>query len=99
MDDNNGDAELNNQLAASPKVRLVVNKVREGLIRSKNIGAAMAGSMEGSSGQAQTSPVLVFLEAHIVVNQCWLEPLLQQLLRNPHSAALPVVDVLDDEPP
>jgi hypothetical protein len=89
VDDNNGDTALNEKLALFPKVRLLVNEAREGLAQSKNIGGKAASS---------PSSVLVFLEAQVVVNRCWLEPLLQQLIRNPMGVALPTTDELHSPP-
>ncbi|XP_046579950.1 polypeptide N-acetylgalactosaminyltransferase 3-like [Haliotis rubra] len=51
-----------------PRIKLLRNKQREGLIRSRLFGADVA-----------QGEVLVFLDAHMEVNHGWVEPLLQRL--------------------
>jgi polypeptide N-acetylgalactosaminyltransferase len=53
------------------KVRLVRNKEREGLIRTRTVGAI-----------ASTADVVIFLDAHCEVNRNWLPPLLAPIRRN-----------------
>jgi len=71
--------------ALHPKVRVHHNDQRQGLIKAKVTGASLT-----------TSPVIVFLEPHCIANRQWLEPLLEQLAREPQSAAVPIIDVIPE---
>ena len=66
------------------QVRLMRNKARQGLIRSKNIGA------EESRGE-----VVVFLDAHCEVNTNWLPPLLAPIVEDKRTVSVPLVDKID----
>lgn len=68
----------------SPLVRFHRNYVREGLIRSRNIGVAYAGG-----------DYVVFLDSHCEVNQGWLEPLLDRLSVDSSAVLSPVIDIID----
>jgi len=68
-----------------PKVVIIHNGEREGLIRSKVLG-----------GRAARGSVLIFLEAHVEVNENWIQPLLQVVHRNPKAIAVPQIDVIPD---
>merc|ERR1719343_686581 len=67
--------------AISEKVRVLALPEREGLIRAKMKGVAMA-----------KAPVLIFLEAHCRASQHWLEPLLQRLKLFPKALVMPTLD-------
>uniref|UniRef100_A0A0N5AIE0 Polypeptide N-acetylgalactosaminyltransferase n=1 Tax=Syphacia muris TaxID=451379 RepID=A0A0N5AIE0_9BILA len=66
------------------KVKLVRNKDREGLIRTRSIGA-----------QHATGDVVIFLDAHCEVNINWLPPLLAPIRRNRKVMTVPVIDGID----
>ncbi|CAK0878255.1 unnamed protein product, partial [Prorocentrum cordatum] len=67
--------------AISEKVRVLALPKREGLIRAKMKGVAMA-----------KAPVLFFLEAHCRASPHWLEPLLQRLKLFPKALVMPTLD-------
>lgn len=72
--------------AMSPKVRVVKNEERMGLIKAKMKAVELA---EGD--------VLVFMEAHCIVNRQWLEPLLSRLADAPHALVQPTLDIIPQE--
>ena len=67
------------------KVKIVRQKKREGLIRSRLAGAA-----------AVTGDVIVFLDSHIEATEGWLEPLVDLISQNRTTVVTPVIDVIDD---
>ncbi|CAJ1432879.1 unnamed protein product [Effrenium voratum] len=73
--------------AIHPKVQVHRNEKRQGLIRSKVIGAALI-----------SSPVIVFMEPHCVVSKQWMEPLLEQLaLAKDHGTlVMPILDIIPE---
>ncbi|KAJ1519583.1 hypothetical protein ONE63_004858 [Megalurothrips usitatus] len=66
------------------KVRLIRNKEREGLIRTRSRGA-----------QEAHGEVIVFLDAHCEVNTNWLVPLLAPIYRDRTVMTVPVIDGID----
>ncbi|KAH9499288.1 Polypeptide N-acetylgalactosaminyltransferase 10 [Bulinus truncatus] len=68
------------------KVKLVRNKERQGLIRSRIIGA------DHTSGS-----FIVFLDAHIEVNVNFLPPLIEPMVMDYRTIVCPVVDVIEKD--
>ncbi|XP_045127026.1 N-acetylgalactosaminyltransferase 7-like isoform X2 [Portunus trituberculatus] len=68
------------------KVRLIRNKERAGLIRTRTTGA------EEARGE-----VVLFLDAHCEVNRNWLPPLLAPIYRDKYTMTVPVIDGIDHD--
>lgn len=77
---------LNDYMMKLGKVKIVRNKQREGLIRSRLSGFSVA-----------TADVVTFLDSHCECTKGWLEPLLDRIARNESYVVCPVIDVIDDE--
>ena len=67
-----------------PKVRLRRLPQREGLIRARVFGAQMA-----------KGDVLVFLDAHVICNQDWVQPLIAAIKQDTGTVAIPMVDTIE----
>ncbi|XP_067943825.1 putative polypeptide N-acetylgalactosaminyltransferase 10 [Watersipora subatra] len=68
------------------KVKVVRAKKREGLIRTRLLGA-----------KAATGDVLIFLDSHCEANVNFLPPLLDPIAENSKTVVCPFIDVLDFE--
>uniref|UniRef100_A0A3Q3DJM8 Polypeptide N-acetylgalactosaminyltransferase n=1 Tax=Hippocampus comes TaxID=109280 RepID=A0A3Q3DJM8_HIPCM len=77
---------LDHYMANFSKVRVIHLKERQGLIRARMAGAAVA-----------TGEVLTFLDSHVECNVGWLEPLLERIYLDRSKVACPVIDVISDQ--
>ena len=69
-----------------PKIKVLRNFERQGLVRSRIYGALNAAG-----------EVLTFLDSHIECNVDWLQPLLYQLTQKPRGIVSPVIDPIKAE--
>uniref|UniRef100_A0A8C7WR90 Polypeptide N-acetylgalactosaminyltransferase n=1 Tax=Oryzias sinensis TaxID=183150 RepID=A0A8C7WR90_9TELE len=69
-----------------PKVRILRTKKREGLIRTRLLGA---GAAKGE--------VITFLDSHCEANVNWLPPLLDRIVQNRKTIVCPMIDVIDHD--
>lgn len=86
VSDGNEDSREKELTAMSPKVKVIALPERQGLIRAKMKGV-----------EAASAPVIVFMEAHVIVNRDWLRPLLQRLVLNPRTLAMPALDIIPQD--
>ena len=77
--------QLEDDIAALAKVRLLRTNKREGLIRARLIGA-----------YDSTGKTLVFLDSHCECAEGWIEPLLDPIARNPKASVVPLIEIIDD---
>uniref|UniRef100_A0A4W3GWE5 Polypeptide N-acetylgalactosaminyltransferase n=1 Tax=Callorhinchus milii TaxID=7868 RepID=A0A4W3GWE5_CALMI len=75
---------LEEHMARFPKVRIMRTRKREGLIRTRLLGASVA-----------KGEVLTFLDSHCEANVNWLPPLLDQIAQNHKTIVCPMIDVID----
>ncbi|XP_054644044.1 polypeptide N-acetylgalactosaminyltransferase 5 isoform X2 [Dunckerocampus dactyliophorus] len=78
--------QLDKYMSQFPKVRIIRLKERQGLIRARLAGAAVA-----------KGEVLTFLDSHVECNVGWLEPLLEQVYLDRRKVSCPVIDVISDQ--
>uniref|UniRef100_A0A183BSR4 Glyco_trans_2-like domain-containing protein n=1 Tax=Globodera pallida TaxID=36090 RepID=A0A183BSR4_GLOPA len=76
---------LDEYMAQFKKVRVLRLEKREGLIRARLRGAALA------KGQ-----VITYLDSHCECMDGWIEPLLDRIHKNSSTVVCPVIDVIDD---
>ncbi|XP_060791267.1 polypeptide N-acetylgalactosaminyltransferase 10 [Neoarius graeffei] len=79
-------APLEEYMARLPKVRIVRTQKREGLIRTRLLGASLA-----------TGQVITFLDSHCEANVNWLPPLLDRIKQNRKTIVCPMIDVIDHD--
>uniref|UniRef100_A0A3P9KEK1 Polypeptide N-acetylgalactosaminyltransferase n=1 Tax=Oryzias latipes TaxID=8090 RepID=A0A3P9KEK1_ORYLA len=77
---------LEEYMARLPKVRILRTKKREGLIRTRLLGAAAA-----------KGEVITFLDSHCEANINWLPPLLDRIALNRKTIVCPMIDVIDHD--
>jgi len=76
---------LDDYMAQFPKVKVLRLDKREGLIRARLRGAAIAGG-----------EVLTYLDSHCESMEGWIEPLLDRIAKDKTTVVCPVIDVIDD---
>ncbi|XP_030649314.1 polypeptide N-acetylgalactosaminyltransferase 10 isoform X2 [Chanos chanos] len=79
-------APLEDYMVRMPKVRILRTKKREGLIRTRLLGALAA-----------KGEVITFLDSHCEANVNWLPPLLDRIAQNRKTIVCPMIDVIDHD--
>uniref|UniRef100_A0A3B3Z339 Glycosyltransferase 2-like domain-containing protein n=1 Tax=Poecilia mexicana TaxID=48701 RepID=A0A3B3Z339_9TELE len=79
--------QLDEYMSQFPKVRIIRLRERQGLIRARLAGAAVAKGKD----------VLTFLDSHIECNVGWLEPLLERVYLDRKKVPCPVIEVISDK--
>ncbi|XP_012706922.3 polypeptide N-acetylgalactosaminyltransferase 10 [Fundulus heteroclitus] len=77
---------LEEYMVRLPKVRILRTKKREGLIRTRLLGA-----------DAAKGEVITFLDSHCEANVNWLPPLLDRIAQNRKTIVCPMIDVIDHD--
>ncbi|XP_033116126.1 polypeptide N-acetylgalactosaminyltransferase 10-like [Anneissia japonica] len=77
---------LEQYMSRFPKVKLLRNARREGLIRTRLAGA-----------YAATGDVILILDSHCEVNVNWLPPLLDRIASNRKRIVCPMIDVIGND--
>ncbi|CAL8267693.1 unnamed protein product [Lota lota] len=75
--------QLDEYMKKLPKVRIIRLKERQGLIRARLEGAAVA-----------KGKILTFLDSHVECNVGWLEPLLERVYLDRRKVVCPVIEVI-----
>ncbi|KAF7665227.1 hypothetical protein LDENG_00148990 [Lucifuga dentata] len=78
--------QLDEYMSQLPKVRIVRLKERQGLIRARLAGAAVA-----------KGDILTFLDSHVECNVGWLEPMLERIYMDRKKVPCPVIEVISDK--
>ncbi|CAD5118027.1 DgyrCDS6767 [Dimorphilus gyrociliatus] len=86
VDDHSDDPTDGLELEKINKVKVIRNEKRQGLIRSRIVGADKA-----------VAPVLTFLDSHCECGYLWLEPLLLRIKENYRAVVSPIIDILSME--
>lgn len=84
IDDLKENLDTEVQSIDAKRIRILRNKQREGLIRSRVYGARNC-----------TGDVLLFLDSHVEANVCYAEPLLNRIRENRNVVAIPVIDIIN----
>ncbi|XP_076025042.1 polypeptide N-acetylgalactosaminyltransferase 10-like [Genypterus blacodes] len=77
---------LEEYIVRLPKVRILRTQKREGLIRTRLLGATAA-----------RGEVITFLDSHCEANVNWLPPLLDRIAQNRKTIVCPMIDVIDHD--
>ncbi|XP_055629524.1 putative polypeptide N-acetylgalactosaminyltransferase 9 [Toxorhynchites rutilus septentrionalis] len=77
--------QLDDYVRSLSKVRILRASERQGLIRARLLGA-----------RNSTAPVITFLDAHVECTVGWLEALLDSVVRNWTTIAIPTIDWIDE---
>ncbi|KAG5672039.1 hypothetical protein PVAND_002201 [Polypedilum vanderplanki] len=78
--------QLDEFVKTNIKIRLIRLPERKGLIYARNIGASEA-----------KSEILVFLDSHIECTKGWIEPLIDRVILNATTIAVPVIEIINDQ--
>ncbi|XP_041462196.1 polypeptide N-acetylgalactosaminyltransferase 10-like [Lytechinus variegatus] len=77
---------LDDYMSGFPKVKIIRLDKRQGLIRTRLLGAKPA-----------TGEVVLFLDSHCEANYNWLPPLLERIALNHRRIVCPMIDVISNE--
>ena len=89
VDDMSYDAPL-----LAPLERFIEHDSRISLMRNEDRYGLIVSRMRGA--RAAKAPVILFLDAHSEVNVGWIEPILDQLVKNPKQVLQPFIDGIDN---
>lgn len=77
---------LEEYIALLPKVRLVRQPIRSGLVKARLRGIEEA-----------TAETFTILDSHIEVEEGWCEPIMQRIMGDPSRVIMPQIDGIDQE--